>query len=257
MRQRQRARFEGAALAVDVVAGPEGLDDGGAPTVLHASELYDAMPVHRVVQRPDGLQELRVMAGADGLGWREAPAAQPLCDYLAGHRVSLVDNQVAEINLGARSHHRQTLAALAGDGVALLLDYGYEAVRLYNPRGRRGGSLACYREHRLSRDPLLVPGQQDITAHVNWDDLRLAAEEAGWCEVGLWPLAEALVRGGLAAELELAGLGSEAELDSRVVSERQEVKRLLDPDGMGSDLKMLVQATPAMVAAVQEVFALP
>ncbi len=43
----------------------------------------------------------------------------------------------------------------------------------------------------------------------------------------------------------------DAELDAATVAARQEVKRLLDPDGMGSDLKALVQATADMAANVR------
>ena len=68
-----------------------------------------------------------------------------------------------------------------------------------------------------------------------------AAAACGWDEVGLMPLAEFLVRAGLEAIVEERGLGMDAELDAETVAARQEIKRLLDPEGMGSDLKMLVQ----------------
>jgi SAM-dependent MidA family methyltransferase len=96
-----------------------------------------------------------------------------------------------------------------------------------------------------------LPGEVDLTAHVNWDDLRGAAEGAGWQEVGLWPLAEFLVRAGIAEELEERGLGMEADLDAATITARQEVKRLLDPEGMGSDLKMLIQAKGEMIDAAR------
>ena len=48
----------------------------------------------------------------------------------------------------------------------------------------------------------------------------------------------------------------EAELDAATVSARQEIKRLLDPEGMGSDLKMLVQAKGDMVEVARKVLSL-
>ena len=87
--------------------------------------------------------------------------------------------------------------------------------------------------------------------------VRLDGERLEWHEVGLWPLAEFLVRGGLGQVLGDSGLGPEVELNSRVVRERQEAKRLLDPEGMGSDLKVLVQAMPSLAGEVGEVLALP
>jgi SAM-dependent MidA family methyltransferase len=138
----------------------------------------------------------------------------------------------------------------------MILDYGYETRRLFDPKGRRGGSLTTFHRHELGRDPLTRPGEVDLTAHINWDDLRAAADAAGWQEVGLWPLAEFLVRAGIARELEKRALGIEADLDAATVTARQEVKRLLDPEGMGSDLKMLVQAKGEMVDVARSALAL-
>jgi SAM-dependent MidA family methyltransferase len=213
------------------------------PTVLHACELYDALPVHRVIQRSKGLRELWVVNRDDGLVWDEREPAHQVVEYFEHHRVKLEVDQVAEANLGARPLHRELLTAAGRNGLSTVIDYGYEAHRLYDPRGRRGGSLSTFRDHRMGHDPLEAPGEQDLTAHVNWNDLRDAAADVGWREIALMPLAEFLVRSGIADVLEATGLGPEAELDARTVTARQEIKRLLDPEGMGSDLKVLIQAS--------------
>jgi SAM-dependent MidA family methyltransferase len=222
-----------------------------SPVVVHASELYDAMPVHRVVMRDHGLAELWIRSDGAVLSWQERAASRELEEYFEGHRVSLGPNQLAEANLGARPHHLELLQRAGTDGLCMILDYGYPARRLYDSRARHQGSLACYREHRLSRDPLEAPGDSDITAHVNWDDLQHAAREAGWSDLGIWPLAEFMVRAGLEGVMEDREVGPEAELDAHTVAERQEIKRLLDPDGMGSDLTMLVQASGRMADAAR------
>lgn len=248
----RRRELESRLPGVSVVADVADIPTSPSPTVLHACELYDALPVHRVVARKDELRELWVKVEADGtLGWDERPAPPELAAYFEGHDVRLADGQVAEASLAARETHRQLLSAVASDGVCLVLDYGYPAVRLYDPRGRSGGSLTTFTHHRFGRDPFEAPGEQDLTAHVNWDDLRRAASDAGWHEVALLPLAELMVRGGLADELDARGLGMDAELDAATVAARQEVKRLLDPDGMGSDLKALVQSTADMATTVR------
>lgn len=252
-----RERLADAAVAAEVTPAFEGgCRAVGGPTLLHASELYDALPVHRVVQRPEGLRELWVRAGDDGLGWQERPARAELGAHLDRHRIGLVDGQVGEISPEAGPLHRSLLEGAGDDAVAVVLDYGYGARRLYDPRGRRDGSLVAHVRHRVSRDVLGEPGERDLTAHVNFDELRAAAESAGWLEVGCWPLAELLVRAGIGDVMERDGVGAEAAWDARVVAERQEVKRLLDPDGMGSDLKALVQATPSLADRVSEAFEL-
>jgi SAM-dependent MidA family methyltransferase len=222
-----------------------------APVVVHASELFDAMPVHRVAMRAGGLSELWVRSDDGELTWQERPASRDLEEYFEVHGVSLSQDQLAEINLRARSFHREILERAGSDSLAMVLDYGYPARRLYDGRARRQGSLASYSEHRASRDPLQAPGDSDITAHVNWDDLRAAARDADWVELGLWPLAELLVRAGIDAVMEGLGVGPNADMDARTLRERQEIKRLLDPDGMGSDLKMLVQASGTMIEAAR------
>lgn len=239
-------------LGVAVVATPAEVEPALMPTVVHASELYDAVPVHRVIQRGADLCELWVEVAGGRLTWAERPAAPVVAGYFAAHGVELVAGQVAEANLAAATLHAEVLELAGSNGVALVLDYGYPARRLYAPRGRMGGSLATFRRHRVGRDPFEAPGEQDLTAHVNWDDLRRAAAPLGWSEIGLMPLAELLVRGGLEEELAARGLGPEAELTAAVVTARQEVKRLLDPDGMGSDLEALVQGAGAMGRSAAE-----
>lgn len=254
LRTVQQGRF--AAHNVRIAASPEELEPDDSPVVFHASELYDALPVHRVIQRPDGLRELQIIVEDGELQWRETTASDGLWRYLENHEVHLDTDQVAEINLGAEPLHRRLLGLAGNRGVSLVLDYGYPARRLYDPRGRRGGSLACYHRHQLNRDPLQYPGEQDITAHVNWDDLRRAAGLSGWKEAGIFPLAELLIRGGIASLVNERGLGLERDPDAKAITQRQEIKRLLDPDGMGSELRVLIQATPAALPAVEHVLGL-
>ncbi len=257
MRSRQIDRFAHAPIPVRWIEGVSELEPGGKITVLHASELFDAQPVARVVGRGGGLRELWVGVDDRALVWSERPPRDEVAVYFERHRVELAEGQLAEANLEAGDLHRELLRAAGDDGLVLVLDYGYEARRLYNPRGRFGGSLTTFRRHRFGRDPLESPGEVDLTAHVNWDDLRFAAERGDWTEIGLWPLAELLVRAGLEDELDERGLGMEAALDAATVTARQEVKRLLDPEGMGSDLKVLIQAKGKMIDIARSVLSLP
>lgn len=253
MRSRLAAAVPGARLlgAVDDLSG-----SFRQPALVHACELYDALPVHRVEGGARGPLEQWVVVRGGALELESRPASSAVRAYLEEHGVVLADGQIAELNLGARPLHRRLLER-AGEGLALVLDYGYEARRLYRSRGRHGGSLTTYRRHRLGRDPLESPGAVDMTSHVNWDDLRLAAADVGWREIGLWPLAEFLVRSDLSGELGDRGLGPEAELDAATVGARQEIKRLLDPEGMGSDLKVLVQARGLLGDAAERLLSIP
>lgn len=254
MRSHQIDRLAQAPVPVRWIERASELEPEGKKSVFHASELYDAQPVARVVGRGGGLLELWVSVDDRALAWSERPPRNEVAAYFERHRVELADGQLAEANIEAADLHRDLLRAAGDDGLVLVLDYGYEARRLYDPRGRLGGSLTTFSRHRFGRDPLESPGDVDLTAHVNWDDLRFAAETGGWTEVGLWPLAEFLVRAGLEDELEERGLGMDADLDAATVTARQEIKRLLDPEGMGSDLKVLIQAKGEMIDVVRSVF---
>jgi SAM-dependent MidA family methyltransferase len=253
MRKRQLERLAGTPVPIVWVDEPAGISASSSPAVLHASELFDALPVARVVGAGDGLEELYVGVREGALEWRQRPPRDEVVEYFSHHGVCLEAGQIAEASLGAEPLHTGLLASAGASALSLVLDYGYEARRLFDSRGRMGGSLSTFHRHELGRDPLISPGELDLTAHVNWDDLRRAAA-AGWHEIGLWPLAEFLVRAGIADELEERGLGMDADLDAATVTARQEVKRLLDPDGMGSDLKVLVQARGEMVEVAKSVF---
>jgi SAM-dependent MidA family methyltransferase len=241
-----RERLLGSCPWVEVTARLANCDRPGGPTVLFASEFYDALPVHRVTFRRQGetlaLGEFYVESdGGEGLRWHvDRPSSEELEGYLAEHGVVLQEGQVAEIRPGAQAIHAEHLAWCGRNALAVVVDYGHGARQLYNARGRRGGSLVGYRQHRLATDVLADPGEIDITAHVNFDDLELAAADLGWERGGIQPLGRFLSLHG-ALELLPGRLGREAPPEPSEWAELAAARRLLSPAGMGTDLKVLVQ----------------
>jgi SAM-dependent MidA family methyltransferase len=63
-------------------------------------------------------------------------------------------------------------------GLWWVIDYGHEQEAYYHP-DRSSGTLRCYHQHRAGDDPFLHPGEQDITAHVDFTRLGHLAEKAG------------------------------------------------------------------------------
>ena len=61
-------------------------------------------------------------------------------------------------------------------GFILTIDYGASARRLYTA-DRRRGTLMAYSRHHLSERPLAQPGEQDLTAHVNFTALARVGHE--------------------------------------------------------------------------------
>lgn len=253
-----RRRLQGRIAGLQVVARLEDAPRPLGPVVVFASELYDALPAHRVVAEVRAgvmwLKEFFVAVdeASGGLCFRQGePSQETLGDYLAAHHVALEDGQVAELRPQVRALHARHLRWCGDDAVALVLDYGYSAHRLYNPRARRGGTLVGYRHHRLVEDVLAEPGSTDITAHVNFDDLVGAASDVGWESEALEPLGKFLALHGALDLLPSAG-GAGGGLSPRQWVELAAAKRLLSPAGMGSDLKVLAQGRGRAWAAYRQ-----
>jgi SAM-dependent MidA family methyltransferase len=93
----------------------------------------------------------------------------------------------------------RSLAERLRRGVAFFIDYGFPEAEYYHPQ-RSGGTLACHRAHRVAFGvdaALAEVGEWDITAHVNFSGIALAAQEAGLDVVGYTSQARFLVNCGL------------------------------------------------------------
>jgi len=232
--------------AVEVVADLGAASPPAGPVVVFASELYDALPFHLVRGGKGGeLEELFVDWEDGALRFKPGPPSSPaLATYLERHGVRLLPGQVAEVRLAAAPFHEHVLAWAGEEALVFVLDYGYPAATLYNPKLRRLGSLAGYKDQKPVADVLALPGEVDITAHVNWDDLHGAARKLHFATAAAEPLGLFLARWGILEEAR-KGLPPEAPTP-------WEVKALLAPAGMGSDLKVLVQGKGALWACWQE-----
>ena len=153
-----------------------------------ANEVLDALPVHRVVgrpDRPDGIAELLVGLDAAGaFAWTEAsPRTPDLAARLRAEDVTLADGQVTEVCLaldgwlaGATRH--------LGRGVVVLVDYADEPAALHHPLNRPTGTLRGFARHAVGGDPFRHVGRQDLTATVDLAAVRAAAARAGLEPVG-------------------------------------------------------------------------
>ena len=211
-------------------------------------ELFDALPVHRVVGRASGsLGELWVKLDDRGaFGWREGELSEPrLAEMLASLGARLEHGQVADLSPAWAPLYRD-LAGVLGSGLLVTCDYGFETGQLLDPRVRFHGTLACYRRQRVHRDPWRDVGRQDLTAHVDFSLLRRIGEQEGLATLAFTRQAPWLAACGLFEDL--ADGGPEA---------RREAMRLLDGEGMGEQIRVLVQARGEAIAAWGELLAEP
>jgi SAM-dependent MidA family methyltransferase len=214
--------------------------------LLFANELLDAMPVHQVVMRDGSLREVYVTSevGAHGsvtLSTREGPLSTPaLAEYLDAAGARLGPGWRADIGLRAVEWVRNAARRLRR-GFLLLIDYGHEATELFSA-SHAGGTLTAYRGHRSGGPEvaeaapawLEAPGEQDLTAHVDFTAIRQAAEEEGLEMLGLVDQTYFL--------LGLVDLESLDQPPSSIeqIKRRLALKTLLMPGGLGSTMKVLV-----------------
>ncbi len=225
------------------LASLEEIGAGEIHGLVFSYELFDALPVHRLIGRAGGgLGELWVDLDASGsFVWREGELSDPaLADLLRAPDVSLtVDpqgalapGQVADLAPGWAPLYA-ALARRLGRGLLVTCDYGYPREQLLDARVRRHGTLAAYRRQTVHRNALADPGDQDLTAHVDFTALIAAGEAAGLATVALTRQALWLTACGLFDDL------AAADADAAT---RQQAMALLDGEGMGEEIRVLVQA---------------
>ena len=209
-----------------------------------ANELFDAIPFARLVQRDEHVHELWVTDREGELDWTEHEAPAPYEDYFAGRGIALADGQFADISLEWEEHYAE-IARFLTEGLIVTFDYGFPERQLFDPRIRRFGTAAAYQGQRVSRDLLRDPGMQDLTAHINFSDLIRAGEREGLRTLTFDRQARFLLALG-AAEHELLRPIQDVAIASlqdgvERLQLREDARRLLLPDGIGEDIRVLVQ----------------
>lgn len=196
--------------------------------VMLANEVADAMPVHALAWRANGIMERGV---SDGLAWAERPASGEL--LAAAHRLEVPVPYESEIGLVGRAWMK-LLAARLERGALLVIDYGFPQREYYHPQ-RTMGTLMCHYRHRAHGDVFFHPGLQDITAHVDFSALAQAAREAGLEVLGYASQAQFLVNCGVTQVLEREDAADAARYAPRAA----EAQKLLSPAEMGELFKVL------------------
>lgn len=221
LRERQQARLAHWAGRVEWLdALPEALE-----AVVVGNEVLDAMPVQLIAYDGQTWRERGVVSAGEGFAFedRDSRLRPPLLD--PGHG-GFVPGTVTEIHPQAEAFIA-TLARSLQRGAAFFIDYGFPEGEYYHPQ-RRGGTLMCHRTHRSDDDPLADVGEKDITAHVDFTGIALAAQEAGLDVIGYTTQARFLMNCGILEMLHGA--------DVRTVANTQ---KLLTEHEMGELFKVI------------------
>ncbi|MFN2238207.1 MAG: SAM-dependent methyltransferase [Thermoanaerobaculia bacterium] len=218
--------------------------DPARPALVLSNELFDAFPFARLVRREEGLRELTVRAEGEELGWGERPAREEYVRYFASREIELEIGQFADISLEWERFYGE-LAGRIERGVILTIDYGFPQEKLFDIRVRRYGTAVAFHRHRLNRDLMANPGEQDLTAHINFTDLERGGEARGWRTAGFLRQARFLLENGAADHPLLAPRESvepaSAEGAVELAAMRDSARRLLLPDGIGDEMRVLIQ----------------
>jgi SAM-dependent MidA family methyltransferase len=137
--------------------------------VVLGNEVLDAMPV-KLLARVNGAWHERGVAWQPDLVWQDRPT-----DLRPPAAIDGPHDYITEVHPQAESFIR-TLADRLVQGAAFFIDYGFPESEYYHPQ-RHMGTVMCHRAHLMDANPLVDVGLKDITAHVNFTGIALAAQE--------------------------------------------------------------------------------
>ena len=221
----------GKAWLTTFPSGPRLAGTPERPVIIFANEFFDALPVEvlsaegelRISEREGRFLETWALPSPEHLTFLDRYSVHPQL----GERV--------EIPLIAQ---RQMTAAAASidHGFLIAIDYGY--TRREQLRGRYGGTIMAYRRHSVGTTPYQAPGEQDITAHVNFTALAAAAEEQGMRVEPLLTSTQFLL--GIGEPNQFADAFEECLLPEERTKVALQLKHLVAPSGTGETFQVLV-----------------
>ncbi len=209
------------------------------PLIVVANEFLDALPVE--VVSAEGSLRLAVENGRLVEKW--VPASTAELEFLDRYGVHPGPGDRTEICFEARQH-MEALAEAIERGFFIVIDYGY--TREEQLAGRHLGTIMTYREHTASPNPYEVPGEQDITGHVNFTALVAAAEQNGVQTHRLLTQSQFLM--GIGEVNQFADAFEECRLPQERAKVALQLKHLVTPAGMGETFQVLVASKGVDVA---------
>lgn len=200
-----------------------------------ANELLDALPVQLVRWADDAIFERGVAWQNGGFCWQDRPAGGRLldCARKLAEEFALPSDYVSEIGLAA-SDWTATWGGILGRGALLLIDYGFPRHEFYHEQ-RDTGTLMCHYRHQAHGEPFFLPGQQDITAHVDFTAIVEAGFNAGLDFLGYTLQANFLLNCGIGDLLARTERGSTVER----LAQAQAINKLISPAEMGELFKVI------------------
>ncbi len=250
---RELAGMTGKALPDPGCSPPVGLRG-----IVFANELLDAMPVHRlgwdararawfewsVKCQAGRFVWTRIKDGGGGGGGQQSSTPLSISHLQIPNQRGLLevlpDGFTIEVSPAANQWWGKAAEALEC-GKLITIDYGLTAEEILRPE-RKEGTLRGYRHHRLASDVLANPGQQDITAQVNFTAIRAVGESVGLRTNAFLTQAQFLTS--IAART----WKDEGSFEKWTPERTREFQTLTHPEHLGRSFRVLVQerASPSV-----------
>jgi SAM-dependent MidA family methyltransferase len=210
---------EGRALAPEV------------PVIFFANEFFDALPVE--ILSPQGSLRIDARDGRFLETW--APSSPKELEFLDHYSIHPDPGGRVEVPLIAQ-HYMSQIASTITRGFLVAIDYGY--TRAEQLAGRHRGTLKAIRQHSISANPYEAPGEQDITADVNFTALAAVAEKQGMQAQKLITQSQFLM--GIGEATQFADAFEDCTLPQERAKVALQLKHLVTPTGMGESFHVLV-----------------
>ena len=201
------------------------------PLIVFANEFFDALPVEILSSKG----ELRVDEKDRRFVETWSAAKTEELEFLDRYGVHPESGERIEAPLVAQRCMNEAAASIQR-GFFIAIDYGYTRDQLL--AGRHRGTVMAYRQHSVSANPYEAPGEQDITAQVNFTALAGAAEQRGMPVHPLLTQSQFLM--GIGEQNQFADAFEECRLPQERAKVALQLKHLVTPAGLGETFHVLV-----------------
>ena len=205
----------------------------GESAIVFGNEFFDALPVEVLDHRG----ELRIGFNGAHLAEQFVPPSPEVLEYVDRYSVQPESGERVEASLIAQRYMARVAEKLKC-GFVISIDYGYTRTELL--AGRHRGTITAFRQHTMSISPYEAPGEQDITAHVNFTALRAAGEHAGLDCLALLTQAQFLM--GIGEPNQFADAFEDCGSRQEQTKVALQLKHLVTPAGMGETFHVLLMA---------------
>ncbi len=207
----------------------------GENIVVFGNEFFDALPVEII----DSRGAVRVGLGDGRFAESFVPPSPAENEFLDRHGIHPPEGERVEACLAALDWMDRIASVFRGrSGFLVLIDYGY--TREQQLAGRHRDTIMTYRQHSASPSPYEAPGEQDITAHVNFTALRARGEERGLQALALLTQSQFLL--GIGEETQFADAFQDCKLPQEQAKVGLQLKHLISPDGMGEVFQVMLMS---------------